>query len=78
MTTDTTTATAWTLLSNGNVQHRSGVVLCNDGQRWKMTEVSGLDFVLTSLRVKGLSVDEAKSLADALILEGVRWIMALH
>lgn len=68
----------WLLLSNGHLRHRSGVELYHDGLRWAMTEASALHFVLYSMRACNLSTNDAKAMADKLLLEGVQWFQGLH
>lgn len=69
---------SWELLPNGHLRHRSGVELYNDGRRWAMTQASALHFVMYSMRTCSLSVNEAKAMADKLLLDGVGWLQRLH
>ncbi|HUG59909.1 MAG TPA: hypothetical protein VL002_16880 [Candidimonas sp.] len=63
----------WTLLPNGNVLHRSGLELENNGNSWQMTPASDLDFSVFTMMEQGLSAEEAKGLADLLIWQGATW-----
>ena len=63
----------WTLLPNGNVLHRSGLELENNGNTWQMTPASDLDFSVFTMMEQGLSAEEAKGLADLLIWQGATW-----
>ncbi len=63
----------WTLLPNGNVMHRSGLELENNGNAWQMTPASDLDFSVFTMMEQGLSAEEAKGLADLLIWQGATW-----
>ncbi len=64
---------AWKLLPNGNVLHRSGLELESDGHHWQLTPASGVDFAVFTMMEHGLSADEAQGLADLLILQGATW-----
>jgi len=63
----------WHRLPNGNLVHRCGIELENDGRRWRMTDESGLDFAWFAISEQGLSCDEAQGLADLLVEQGARW-----
>ncbi|RTZ42572.1 hypothetical protein EKL30_12820 [Candidimonas sp. SYP-B2681] len=66
-------STTWQLLPNGNVLHRCGLELESDGSSWQMTPASGVDFAIFTRMERGLSAQEAKELADLLILQGATW-----
>ncbi len=63
----------WHRLPNGNLIHRSGIELMNDGQRWRMTDQSGRDFARFAIREQGLSSREAAGLAELLVEQGASW-----
>jgi hypothetical protein len=63
----------WRRLPNGNLVHRSGIELVNDGQRWRMTEQSGWEFVRFAIREQGLSCREAAGLGDLIVEQGASW-----
>ena len=63
----------WRRLPNGNLEHRCGIELVNDGRRWRMTDESGREFAWFAIREQGLSSDEAQGLADLLVEQGACW-----
>ncbi len=68
-----TLPTPWYRLPNGNLAHRSGIELVNDGRAWRMTDQSGREFAEFAISEQGLSCDEAKGLADLLVEQGACW-----
>lgn len=68
-----TPSPSWHRLPNGNLLHRCGIELVNDGRRWRMTAESDRDFSHFAIRDQGLTHDEAKGLADFLVAEGACW-----
>ncbi|WP_353151720.1 hypothetical protein [Pollutimonas bauzanensis] len=69
----TTQNSIWTRLPNGNVMHCSGLELESNGNSWQMTPASGFDFSVFTMMEQGLSVEEAKGLAELLIWQGATW-----
>ncbi len=63
----------WHRLPNGNLVHRCGIELMNDGRKWRMTDQSDLEFSHFAIGEQGLSRDEAQGLADFLVAEGAQW-----
>lgn len=63
----------WHRLPNGNLIHRCGIELVNDGRKWRMTDESGRDFARFAIREQGLSTREAQGLAELLVEQGANW-----
>ncbi len=63
----------WHRLPNGNLIHRCGIELVNDGHKWRMTDESGRDFALFAISEQGLSSREAEGLAELLVEQGASW-----
>jgi|GEM_PF-5657910 hypothetical protein len=66
-------STPWHRLPNGNIVHRCGIELVNDGRNWRMTAESDREFSRFAIRDQGLTLDEAKGLADFLVADGAYW-----
>lgn len=64
---------SWHRLPNGNLIHRCGIELVNDGRNWRMTDESGRDFERFAIREQGLSSREAEGLAQLLVEQGASW-----
>ena len=79
MKAGSTTHPPWHRLPNGNLIHRCGIELVNDGRNWRMTAESDREFSRFAMRDQGLSQEEAQGLAEFLVAEGAYWArQSLH